>query len=69
MRILISFETAKNCQQNVTNSTLVVRKMALGKDVESTLTLSQLGDLIHSQPGGGGGESAPLRKFAFLDPN
>ena len=34
----------------------------------SSLTLSHLGDLIHSQPGGG--RIHPLfRNFAFLDPN
>ena len=29
---------------------------------------SHLGDLIHSQPGGGA-DSSPLRNIAFLDPN
>ena len=33
------------------------------------LTLSHLGDLIHSQPWGGGLCPSPLRNFAFLDPN
>ena len=32
------------------------------------LTLSHLGDLIHSQSVGGGFRP-PLRNFAFLDPN
>ena len=31
------------------------------------LTLSHLGDLIHSQPGGA--DSAPLRNFGSLDSN
>ena len=35
-----------------------------------SLTVSHLGDLIHCQLwGGGGGESASLRNFAFLDLN
>ena len=35
------------------------------KNALFNLTLSHLGDLIHSQPGG----SAPLRNFAFLVTN
>ena len=37
---------------------------------QAMFTLSHLGDLIHSQPGGGGGgaESATLRNFVFPDP-
>ena len=45
----LGFETAKNCPQKVTNSTLVVRRIRTGK---GEMTSKRLNPIAH---GGGGG--------------
>ena len=74
LKFLVNFTLLKYVKSQRSYGFLITKDLIFGFQIldlkdhfSASLTLSHLGDLIHSQPGGG--DSTPLRNFVSVNPN